>query len=653
MSWGFPAPCIGTWAVIELLADCLSVPNSLLLSGRRSLFISRVCCIAGLLGFTSLHRGSQAPLSQAVQKATNILGGRYAYTGDLLRLDESIDEGRPLSWPTSPSPIKLTNWREYLRVHPDRRFASYIYSGLSAGFRIGFNRHCTDLRPSLRNHPSAFENSGHVWGFILAEREAGRLVGPLDHYLLPRVHTSPIGLVPKSQPNQWRMIVDLSYPTGQSVNDGIDSKLASISYASVDDAVQLILLLGRGTQLVKLDLENAYRNIPVHPQDQHLLAVSWQGDCFVDRALPFGLKSAPKIFSAVVDTVAWALHCSGIRYQIHYLDDFLLLGPPYTGEAAWALSTTLRVLDHLGLPVAMHKTVGPVCCLTFLGVVIDTESFELRLPSEKIQRLRALLLWWTSKKSCTRKELESLLGHLSHAATVVRPGRTFLRQLFSLLHLTKAPHHSIRLTVGARADLAWWKCFLQSWHGSSFFPLAEPSCHVYSDASGTYGCGAVSLTLGYVQLQWPEQWEEMDISVKELVPVVLAAALWGSFWQGQHIRFHSDNMAVVSILRTRTAKSPQLMHLLRCFAFYCAYYRFHTSCVHVPGAMNKAADALSRNNLRLFLSLAPQAQRCLIPYPLKELLITARPDWGSPAWTQLFLGSLTGVLPDPHQQHTM
>ena len=257
-------------------------------------------------------------------------------------------------------------------------------------------------------------------------------------------------------------------------------------------------------------------------------------------------------------------------------------------------------------------------------------------------------MWWTPRKSCTRKELESLLGHLSQAASVVRPGRTFLRQLFSLLHVARTPHHFVRLTPGAKADLAWWRCFLQIWNGSSFFPLPEPSSHVYSDASGGYGCGAVSPTLGYVQLQWSEEGGEMDISVEELVPVVLAAAVWGRFWRGQHICFHSDNMAVVSSLQTGTAKSPQLMHLLRCFAFYSAYYRFHSSCVHVPGAMNTAADALSRNNMTLFLSLAPQAQRCPIPSPLIELLITTRPDWGSPAWTQLFLLSLTEGLPDPH-----
>ena len=74
--------------------------------------------------------------------------------------------------------------------------------------------------------------------------------------------------------------------------------------------------------------------------------------------------------------------------------------------------------------------------------------------------------------------------------------------------------------------------------------------------------------MGYFQIEWPEKWEEVDILIKELMPVVVAAAIWvGVFWQGRHICFHLDNMAVVSILKSKTAKSPRLMHLLRCFAF--------------------------------------------------------------------------------------
>ena len=79
------------------------------------------------------------------------------------------------------------------------------------------------------------------------------------------------------------------------------------------------------------------------------------------------------------------------------------------------------------------------------------------------------------------------------------------------------------------------------------------------------------------------------LTSKELVPIVFAAALWGESWRSQHVCFHSDNMAVVAIL---TAGTPLLMHLLRCFSFYSAYYCFHYTCVHIPGVMNVAADAL-------------------------------------------------------------
>ena len=89
------------------------------------------------------------------------------------------------------------------------------------------------------------------------ESEAGRLMGPLLRPLHASVHTSPIGLVPKSQANRWRMIIDLSFPRDHSVNDGISSDQSSISYASIDQAIQHILRLGRGVELVKLDLKNA------------------------------------------------------------------------------------------------------------------------------------------------------------------------------------------------------------------------------------------------------------------------------------------------------------------------------------------------------------------------------------------------------------
>ena len=73
------------------------------------------------------------------------------------------------------------------------------------------------------------------------------------------------------------MIVDLSYSPGSSVNDGIDSSLSSIRYASVDNAVEIIRSLGQGTLLTKFDLKDAYKFIPVHPSGHHRLGIMWDG----------------------------------------------------------------------------------------------------------------------------------------------------------------------------------------------------------------------------------------------------------------------------------------------------------------------------------------------------------------------------------------
>ena len=357
---------------------------------------------------------------------------------------------------------------------------------------------------------------------------AGRLYGPIPSQHLPGIHVSPLGLIPKAhQTNKWRLIVDLSNPAGSSTNDGIDPTLCSLCYASVDDAVNIIQRLGRNTLLLKLDIKDAYRIVPVHPADYHLLGIRWDQATYIDRSLPFGLRSAPKIFTAIADFVAWVLSCLGIKHQIHYLDDFLFLVAANSHNAWLIRSIILDIFRSLNIPVAEHKTEGPYTCLDFLGIRIDTHAFELRLPPEKLARLCDLIRAWSGKRTCTRRELESLLGHLSHAATVIKQGRTFLRQLFPLLHVGRAPHIHICLNAGARAGLLWWKVFLQDWNGSAFFPAVVPPIEVLSDAFGTYGCGAFCLSYGWFQIQWPESWASTHIAAKELVPIVCAAAIWG------------------------------------------------------------------------------------------------------------------------------
>ena len=76
---------------------------------------------------------------------------------------------------------------------------------------------------------------------------------------------------------------------------------------SVEQAARLVKVAGRGGLMGKLDLSSAYRSILVHSLDYHLLLMKRQGVVYYDRALPFGLHSAPKLITAVaVDGLTWA-----------------------------------------------------------------------------------------------------------------------------------------------------------------------------------------------------------------------------------------------------------------------------------------------------------------------------------------------------------
>lgn len=153
------------------------------------------------------------------------MSGKYIYMQDLSSLEELVENFPGPSWPICPSPVCLENWSQFLQCHPDKAFASYIHNGFSAGFRIGFDRKSTKLRSRLKNHPSTQANQAIVSSHIHGDLQSGHLVGPVAEWLQPHVHTSPLGLIPKNhQINKWRLIMDLSSPPKQNVNDDISTE---------------------------------------------------------------------------------------------------------------------------------------------------------------------------------------------------------------------------------------------------------------------------------------------------------------------------------------------------------------------------------------------------------------------------------------------
>lgn len=541
------------------------------------------------------------------------------------------------------TPLVLLAWQQALKEHPDPAFVHYILSGLSHGFHIGADRACLSLRRGPANFASVRQHPQLVEAHIAEEVAAGRLLGPVPDHLVPLCHSSPIGLIPKPhQPGRWRLIVDLSSPAGHSVNDGISPQIVHMHYASVLDAAEIIRHLGPGTVMAKVDLKNAYRVLPVHADDHPLLAIRWDRNMYLDTSLPFGLRSAPKIFSAVADALAWVLHSHGVRHQLHYLDDFLFLGAPASAECAGNLQSALHLCESLGVPVASHKTEGPSTSLTFLGIQLDSVAMQLSLAPDKLARIRGMVLSWRSRRAATKQELQSLIGHLSHAATVVQHGRTFMRRMFDLVKQVKLAHHHVRLSQEFRSDLHWWASFLPRWNGKSILHPPAPQHLVTADASGSWGCGAFGSNGLWFQLQWPQSWARLHIAAKELVPIVIAIAMWGAQWQATTVLIRSDNQVVVASLSSGTAKDALLMHLLRCLHFYLAHFDIRVIARHVAGVENTAADALSRNNLDVFFQHQPQANQhpATVPLALQELLLLKSPDWLSPAWRELFLATL-------------
>lgn len=80
--------------------------------------------------------------------------------------------------------------------------------------------------------------------------------------------------------------------------------------------------------------------------------MEWEGRQYIDPALPFGLRSAPKVFNAIAEALEWILKSQGISCLMHYLDDFVTVGALGSGECLRNMASMSQICQQLGAPLA-------------------------------------------------------------------------------------------------------------------------------------------------------------------------------------------------------------------------------------------------------------------------------------------------------------
>jgi hypothetical protein len=483
----------------------------------------------------------------------------------------------------------------------------------------------------LPNHPIKDQYLQKVRDVIKADVAALKKAGPIAPSPWPTVRgqplwVSPIGAVPKKGSSKVRVIHDLSAPKGgDSVNAGILD--GSLDISSFGHAARIVREFGSGAWLIKLDVEAAYKQVPVRPEDWHLLGFEFEGKLYYERVLPFGLRSSCRLwelFAAALHFMCERLNCGAAHKVVHYVDDFLFVVSPIGGEAAATrlLQGALVLCAELGVPMAPDKVEGPAQTLVFLGIELDALKLEARLPAARLAQLHSLMVEWQSFTRASIKQLQSLAGLLNFAAACVAPGRVYTRRIIALttqlLSLRCGPHAPCALTPAVQADIAWWVDFLRSWNGVSLLYEAEwtdaPRIELFTDAC-LRGYGAYHGGRWFEGAWSPEEVaaaareQRVSMPFLEMRALVLAAATWGHLWRGKKITFRCDCMPVVQAFAEMRSRSAAQMHQIRTLHQIAAKCGFDFRVFHIAGVTNIDADVLSRaGDCQEFRANRPEAQ---------------------------------------------
>ena len=354
---------------------------------------------------------------------------------DVEAYQEVKTNGYPNRWGAGrevESRWNLTLMEALLKDYEDREVVEW----LSYGWPI--DRLPTMSQPghSFKNHKGANEHPEKLRKYLNKELHHGAVMGPYKK--IPFMGSSGI-LPPSTRPKKGspdrRVILDLSFPVGNSVNDQIpkDSYMGmaiKFIFQKIDDFAYRIYSLGTGYLMFKIDLNCYFRQIPMDPGDYSLIGYVIDGEIYFDKVLPMGKRIAPYIAQRITNAIAY-IHRQLKFFLLNYVDDFV--GAEETERAWTAFNNLVQLLDSLGVEKAKDKTVHPTTIMEFLGITFNSETMNIEIPPDKMKDIKAELHTWLYKTSAKRKEVESLTGKLQFVAKCVKAGRIFLGRLIHRL----------------------------------------------------------------------------------------------------------------------------------------------------------------------------------------------------------------------------
>ena len=471
----------------------------------------------------------------------------------------------------------LPEWEE---ITEDRFVLSVVREGFCIHLAEPLPRGAIRIRPPLLSPPL----QQHVSSEIQQLLEKGAIEQVRDH---PLLCLSPVFVIPKRS-GKLRMILNM-----KRINAHIPKERFRM-----ETLATILPELYPSDMTVSIDLKDAYFHIPIHPASRDLLGFAFQGATYRFRALPFGLKPAPRVFTRVVSALAAHLRSQGLRL-FTYLDDWLLVANSESVLRSH-LSLLLHLTQGLGFIINWDKSeLVPTRSPSYLGAVIDIPSQIARPSRDRILAITALARSLRRRPRAQAGQWLRFLGHLASLVDLLSDCRLLMRPF--QLHLLKffrprldSRSKRIPLTRDIRRLLIPWsrESFLS--RGKPFrTPL--PSVSMSTDAS-LLGWG------GHCRGSWISgDWSHLNsiphINVLELMAVLLSLKHFENLLRGQTVLVLTDNTTVAAYINRQGGTHSRSLNLLTAELWnWCRSHQILPRASYIPGKENLIADFLSRGN---------------------------------------------------------